>query len=352
MHPDWQSFLEARGALFDDHDGVPGVAEFRTSGNDTGPELADLSPLGLLRVEGPDAGRFLQGYATADVTRLAPDRAAPSALCTREGRTLATFRIWGAPEALSMRLHRALIVPVRDLLARYIVFSRADLVEPGDDVVGLGLVGAGAADATALICGSAPEDNAVLTVDGEHGPITALRCRGDNERIELWLDVRDAPAVWDRLAEQCRPVPYSRWVSHRIRAGYVELSPRTAGEYIPHALNLQALGSISFDKGCYLGQEVVARMQYLGRIKKRLYRFTLDGSGCPDLGTPVTRDDAEGKEVGEVVAAAFDTDHCELMAVIRVDAEDQPLFVGGQRLTPQSLPYEIPETGTPAAATG
>jgi folate-binding protein YgfZ len=352
MHPDWQSFLEARGAVFDDHDGEPGVAEFRTSGNVEGPELADLSPLGLLRVEGPDAGRFLQGYATADVTRLAPDRALPSALCTREGRTLATFRMWGPAEALSMRLHRALIVPVRDLLARYIVFSKADLVEPGDEVVGLGLMGEGAAEAAARICGSAPEDGAVITGTGEHGPITAFRCRGETERIELWLDVRDAPAVWDRLAEHCRPVPYSRWVSHRIRAGYVELSPRTAGEYIPQALNLQALGSISFDKGCYLGQEVVARMQYLGKIKKRLYRFTLEASSCPDLGAPVNLEETDGKEVGEVVAAAVDADHCELMAVIRVSAAEKPLFVGGQRLTPQALPYEIPESGTPASATG
>ncbi|MDZ7826792.1 MAG: hypothetical protein U5R48_13170 [Gammaproteobacteria bacterium] len=328
------------------------MAEFRTPDNATGPELADLSPLGLLRVEGPDAGRFLQGYATADVTRVAPDRAAPSALCTREGRTLATFRMWGAPEALSMRLHRALIVPVRDLLARYIVFSKADLVEPGDDLVGLGLVGEGAAEAAARVCGSAPEDGAVVTGDGAHGPITAIRCRGETERIELWLDVRDAPAVWDQLAQDCRPVPYSRWVSHRIRAGYVELSPRTAGEYIPQALNLQALGSISFDKGCYLGQEVVARMQYLGKIKKRLYRFTLDSASCPELGAPVTRDEAEGKEVGEVVAAAVDADHCELMAVVRVDAADKPLFVHGRRLTVQSLPYDIPEGGTPASATG
>lgn len=352
MHPEWQSFLEARGAVFEDCDGVPCVADFRTPGDASGPELADLSPLGLLRVEGPDASRFLQGYATADLTRLAPDRATPSALCTREGRTLATFRIWGAPEALTLRLHRALIVPVRDLLARYIVFSKADLEEPGDDRVGLGLVGEGAAEATARVCGSAPEDNAVVTSDGEHGPITALRCRGETERIELWLDVRDAPAIWDRLAEQCRPVPYSRWVSHRIRAGYVELSPRTAGEYIPQALNLQALGSISFDKGCYLGQEVVARMQYLGKIKKRLYRFSLDGSSCPALGAPVHRDDPEGKKVGEVVAAAVDGDQCELMAVIRVDAAEQPLYVDSRLLTLQALPYEIPEMGKPVSATG
>ena len=351
MHPDWQSFLESRGAIFDDCDGEPCVAEFRGAPDRVGPDLVDLSPLGLLRIDGPDAARFLQGYATCDVSHVSQTRAAASALCTREGRTLATFRLWGASDALTMRLHRALILPVHDLLARYIVFSKADLVEPGDAVVGMGLSGPGASECITALCGSAPGHDDVVRATTEVGEVTVIRCRGEHERFELWLPVADAPALWTRLETQARPAPWSRWVAQRIREGYVELSPRTAGEFIPQALNLQALGSISFDKGCYLGQEVVARMQYLGRIKKRLYRFSLDAALASDpvLGAEVTVDGANGEVVGEVVAAATDAGRCELLAVIRNDRIDARLYVGRHPLTPEPLPYEVP---APRAASG
>lgn len=344
MHPDWQSFLESRGALFDDHDGEACVAAFRQPATGDGPDLVDLSPLGLLRVEGTDSGRFLQGYATCDVDRVAPDRSQPSALCTREGRTLATFRLWGAPEALTLRLHRGLIVPVHDLLARFIVFSKADLVEAGDAMVGIGLAGAGAAELVAEVCGAVPGADGVLVCDGEHGALTALHCHGEPDRFEFWLPVQDAPALWTRLEAAARPMPYARWVAHRIRAGFVELTPRIAGEYVPQALNLQAIGAISFDKGCYLGQEVVARMQYLGRIKKRLYRFSMSAEHgeLPRLGDPVSVDGPDGDAAGELVACATDGDRCELLAVIRNDRADAKLYTGRHPLTPEALPYEVP----------
>ena len=341
MHPDWQAFLEGRGARFADCDGVPCVTAFTGPERTDGPELADLSPLGLLRIDGPDAGRFFQGYATCDVREAAADRSIAGALCTREGRTLATYRLWGPPEALVLRLHRALAVPVRDLLARYIVFSKAELEEAGDAVVGLGLAGDGAEHCVAEVCGRAPEENEVVTVDLEHGPCTAIRDRGTPARYELWLDVRDAPGIWNRLEAQARPVPWSRWAAHRLRAGFVELSPRTAGEYLPQALNLQASGMLNFTKGCYLGQEVVARMQYRGKVKKRLYRFAVGGLERPvALGTPVTVDEPDGKETGEVVAAACDEGRCEILAVARVADAERPLFAGRHTLEPRPLPYE------------
>ena len=344
MHPDWQGFLEARGARFDEHDGEPCVAAFADEGAPAGFELTDLSCIGQLRILGPDAAKFFQGYATADVTRASADRALASALCTREGRTLATFRLWGESDALTLRLHRALIVPVRDLLARYIVFSKAELVEPGDEVVGLGLVATGAAEAVASVVGRTPEHGEVVHRACDHGERIAIRNRGEVDRFELWLPRADAPAVWDALAPGARLVPFSRWLAHRIRAGYAELSPRNAGEYLPQALNLQALDQIAFDKGCYLGQEVVARMQYLGKVKKRMFRFSLAGGEgtCPPLGAPIHAGDPEGAEVGEIVAAAADAGRCELLAVLKVDRAGDDLYLGEHRLTPEALPYEVP----------
>ena len=346
MHPAWQAFLAERGAVFGDHDGEPCVAAFdhADARGTTDAELTDLSPLGLLRIEGPDAARFFQGYATADVNAIDGERSVASALCTREGRTIATFRMWGRPDAITLRLHRALIVPVRDLLARYIVFSDAELTEPGDDLVGIGITGPGAVDALADAGLPAPETGTAPTFERGTGTWTLLRNRGALERYELWVSPEDAPGLWDTLAARAQPAPFTRWLANRIRGGFVELSPRTAGEYVPQALNLQALGLVDFDKGCYLGQEVVARMQYLGKVKRRLFRFSLEApeGRCPVLGTPVHEGGPEGKEVGEVIAAAPDNGRCEMLAVIRVDAADDALYVGDSRLTPEPLPYEVP----------
>ncbi len=344
MHPDWQQFLEHQGAHFEDVDGAPGVAAFDGPTPCMQPELADLSPLGLLRIEGPEAGKFFQGYATCDLRDAAPDRALPGALCSREGRTIATFRMWGAPDALTLRLHRDLIVPVRDLLARFIVFAKAELIEAGDDMVGIGLVGDGAEEHITDLFGAAPAPGEVITAGPAEAPWTAIRNRGERARFEIWLPVAAAPDVWQTLAGKSRPVPWSRWAAHRIRAGYIELSPRTAGEYVPQALNLQANGLISFKKGCYLGQEVVARTQHLGKLKKRMYRFSIAGleRNAPALGSPVTLDDVDGEKVGEVVAAACDEGRCELLAVIRNDAAEQTLAVGKHALTLEELPYDVP----------
>lgn len=345
MHPDWQQFLQQQGARFEDVDGAPGVSAFSGEATVSQPELADLSPLGLLRIVGPEAARFFQGYATCDLDEVAPDRAQPGALCSREGRTIATFRVWGAPDNLTLRLHRDLIVPVRDLLARFIMFSKAELEEPGDAMIGLGLVGDEAEARVAEICGAAPEPGEVI-VGGPAAAWTAIRNRGTRARFEIWLPVEDAPTVWQRLAAHCSPVPWSRWAAHRIRAGYIELSPRTAGEYLPQALNLQANGLVSFTKGCYLGQEVVARTQHLGKLKKRMYRFSIaDMNEPPALGSEVRSEDPEGRKVGEVVAAACDEGRCELLAVIRNEDADQSLYVGRHLLTPEALPYEVPPLG-------
>ena len=346
MHPHWHDFLTTRGARFADHDGEPSVSGFeysgRSDGGETAPyELTDLSPLGLLRITGPDAARFFQGYATANVEKATSERAIPSALCTREGRTIATFRMWGSSDALTLRLHRALVLPVHDLLARYIVFSKAELEMPGDAFVGIGVIGESGAGAIADLLGEAPAEGRI--VHAENGAF-ALRTRGAVPRFELWLPQEAAADAWTALEAGARKVPFGRWLAHRIRAGYVDLSPRTAGEYVPQALNLQALDQIAFDKGCYLGQEVVARMQYLGKVKRRLFRFSLavDDRICPPLGAELFDACEDGRAVGEIVAAAEDQGRCEMLAVVRVDAATAPLFVDGRALTAEPLPYDIP----------
>ena len=159
-------------------------------------------------------------------------------------------------------------------------------------------------------------------------------------RAELWAS-DEAEQVRSRLSAQLKEAALDRWLLDQIRAGIGQVFASTRDLFIPQMINLQALGGVSFKKGCYTGQEIVARMQYLGKLKRRLYRLATRGE--PDelpapgieLFSPV-----HGSSVGEVVLAATSTDKIELLAVVQEDAvADGRLYLG----SPDGLPLELLE---------
>uniref|UniRef100_UPI0039175BD9 CAF17-like 4Fe-4S cluster assembly/insertion protein YgfZ n=1 Tax=Pseudomonas sp. TaxID=306 RepID=UPI0039175BD9 len=134
------------------------------------------------------------------------------------------------------------------------------------------------------------------------------------------------------------------WLLGQIRAGIGQVMEQTRQLFIPQMINLQAVGRVSFQKGCYTGQEIVARMQYLGKLKRRQYRLALAQDEIPAPGTEVFSP-THSSSVGEVVIAAHAHAGCELLAVLTADSvEDDNLHLGspeGPRLTLLSLPYEL-----------
>ncbi|MCQ3971415.1 CAF17-like 4Fe-4S cluster assembly/insertion protein YgfZ, partial [Klebsiella pneumoniae] len=116
---------------------------------------------------------------------------------------------------------------------------------------------------------------------------------------------------------QLQEVPVNRWLLDQVRAGIGQVFGSTRELFIPQMINLQALGGVSFKKGCYTGQEIVARMQYLGKLKRRLQRLLIEGrqDELPAPGVEIFSP-VHGSSVGEVVLAASDTDRIELLAVL------------------------------------
>ena len=235
----------------------------------------------LVTVAGRDAGTFLQGQLTRDVLDLGASEAGLTALLTPQGRVIAVAWLLHADDGYALAVPAALALPVRDRLQRYVLRAK----------VALALAEAGVA---------------------QRGRLAAALAGAAGERD---------------------------WPLALVRAGVPEIGVETSEEWIPQMLNLDLLGAISFTKGCYTGQEIVARTQHLGRIKRRLLRFECATTHAP---APKTALFAMEQKVGEVVLATAASRDVELLAVVNLDARDEALALpdgNACRLAP--LPYHV-----------
>ncbi|WDH36776.1 YgfZ/GcvT domain-containing protein [Pseudomonas chlororaphis] len=299
--------------------------------------FCSLSHEGVLAVRGPDASKFLQGQLTCNLNYLSDSQSSLGARCTQKGRMQSSFRILLEGDGCLLAMATELLEPQLADLKKYAVFSKAKL---SDESALWARFGLGNADT--LLAGLGlelpPEDGAVARNDG----LIAIRVSAD--RTELWAPADQAEVLREKLAAQLPKGDLNQWLLGQIRAGIGQVMPATRELFIPQMLNLQAIGGVSFKKGCYTGQEIVARMQYLGKLKRRLYRLALNAEELPEPGTPLFSP-THGSSIGEVVIAARAEQNIELLAVLQAEAaEDGNLHLGaleGPGLHLLDLPYQL-----------
>lgn len=313
MISDWKDFLENQGARIRD-DEVLGFPE--ASGVESEQLLADLSMRGLLAVTGADAGKFLQGQLTCNVEELSLEHSSLGACCNNKGRMVASFRIVQAADGYLLEMDRGLIPVLIEHLKKFIVFFKAEMLDASDTLVRIGCMGAQLNDAIAKATGTLPDS--INQVGEQHGNFI-IRVHGAPARYEIWATPEDAPRIWEQLAGTTKPVGWNHWLLEEIRAGIGFVAAQTHEAFTPQMLNYQLLDAISFTKGCYTGQEIVARTQYRGAIKRHMVRAKAQSSlpilpGAQALGS-------DERPVGEVVASA-DTGlgSQELLLVLHNDA--------------------------------
>ena len=169
--------------------------------------------------------------------------------------------------------------------------------------------------------------------------------RLDAHRFHLAVRSEAAPALWERLCGQAKPVGLPSWRWLEIAAGIPHVTAPTQEEFVPQMLNLELIGGVSFTKGCYPGQEVVARTKYLGKVKRRTYRAHVQAE-CPPPGADLFSPDLAGQSCGKVVdAAPSPSGGCEVLAsMLMSSAETGEVRVGsaeGPRLSFLALPYAL-----------
>ena len=296
-----------------------------------------LSHEGVLAVRGSDASKFLQGQLTCNLNYLSDTQASLGARCTQKGRMQSSFRILLEGDGVLLAMASELLEPQLADLKKYAVFSKSKLTDESAAWVRFGLVEADAA-LTALGLDLPPDTDSVA----RHAGLIAIRVSPG--RTELWAPAAQAQSLATQLSSTLAQGSLNDWLLGQIRAGIGQVMPATRELFIPQMLNLQAVGGVSFKKGCYTGQEIVARMQYLGKLKRRLYRLRLDASDLPEPGTALFAP-THGSSIGEVVLAAHAEQGIELLAVLQAEAaEGANLHLGaleGPTLHLLELPYQL-----------
>jgi folate-binding protein YgfZ len=353
MNAAWLSALAERGAHIEAGRiidfGDPGREAQATGKNTT---LTALLNDGLILASGEDAQAFLQGQLSNDVTEVSPGRGQLSAYCTPKGRVLATLLLSQIDTGYALQLSRELAEPLRKRLQMFVMRSRVRLLDASDQMAVLGVAGADAPSLVRRRLGLAPASiYAVAVSDG----VTAIRLPGD--RVQLMVEIGRAAETWDRVVGGCVPVGQEGWEWHGIAAGVPAITAATQDQFVPQMLNLELLGGVSFQKGCYTGQEIVARSQHLGQVKRRLARYAAAQGDVP----PGAAVYAAEQQVGAVVNAARSPGGgWELLAVVPIEAAQidyagPPLRLGradDSVLRPLPLPYSFSLPNAPAQRTG
>lgn len=292
---------------------------------------------GVLAVRGADAAKFLQGQLTCNLNYLSDTQASLGARCTQKGRMQSSFRILLQGDGVLLAMASELLEPQLADLKKYAVFSKSKLTDESAAWSRFGVVNADSALANLGLELPAETDSVARN---EH--LIAIRVSPD--RSELWVPSDRADAVKAQLSETLDQADLNEWLLGQIRAGIGQVMPQTRELFIPQMLNLQAVGGVSFKKGCYTGQEIVARMQYLGKLKRRLYRLSLDSAQMPEPGTPLFSP-SHSSSIGEVVIAAKADQVIELLAVLQAEAADSgDVHLGtleGPGLRLLDLPYTL-----------
>lgn len=336
-------FVEAIGASIDTacHCDVSGTA-LEPADN----LIAPLTHYGFLETRGTDSAKFLQGQTTCNLNEVSPQQSLIGAYCTAKGRMVSSFRIAATHSAASdeqtylLRMRRDLVESTRQAFAKYIVFSKAGQSDASDCYLALGLRGAAAATAIASVFDATPAGPGQQLINNGN---LAIQLDDEGLLFEAWIRTEELAMVWPRLSQGLSVQGSRTWELLCIRRGYGEVSAATAGEFIPQMLNYETIGAVNFKKGCYTGQEVVARMQYKGTMKRRMYRVRIDHSGV-SANDPLFRPNSE-QSIGEVVNAVDLGDgSSEALAVITIkDVESGMVQAGSERHPVEvlSLPYAI-----------
>ena len=254
---------------------------------------------------------------------------------------LASFLLWHAEDGYYMQLPRSLREPIQKRLSTFILRSKVKAIDASEDQVLIGLAGADAQDALKpLFEKIAATPLALTTAQG------ASLLRLGAYRFQIIASPERAPELRDIINKEAIPVGHAVWDWFDIRAGIPYITPATQEQFVPQMANLDLIGGVSFSKGCYPGQEIVARMHYLGRLKQRMYLANIAANEIPRPGDKLYSADMRDQSSGMIVNAAPSPDggH-DVLAVIQIESAKHGdtywRSLDGPALKFLELPYQL-----------
>jgi len=302
---------------------------------------AELTDLGLLSLTGEDARTFLHGQLSNDIAALSPNEVRYAGYCSPKGRLLADFLVIPAPEGFLLQVSRDIAAAMTRRLAMFILRAKAKVTDASDTCLQFGLWGP---DAPQIL------SNAGLPVPGlrlgllRADEVAVVSLCTENESRFLLIGTED---LRTRLGSIAKQGSVQEWLLADVRAGLPRITLATQDQFVPQMANLELIGGIDFKKGCYPGQEIVARTQYLGKLKRRMYRLQTDDLEAR-AGLELFSAAGDAQPVGTVVSAALTgSGGMELLAVLQTSSAEAGAQLhlgtpGGAQVHLATLPYTVP----------
>ena len=344
MSERWISGLTDQGARFADGrvvDFGDPIAELAAGASQT--VICDLSHDGLILVSGEDAATYLQAQLCNDVLALDEGKVQWNGWCSPKGRLLATFLAWKGRQGFLLQLPRPLQAAIQKRMQMFVLRSKVTLVDESANWVRIGVAGPQASSLVHAVAGQVPEF-AMSSVHIEGGRIVRISAN----RFELVTGVDNAMNWWHALSRQATVVGAQVWDGLQIREGILTVVPATQDLYVPQMANFELIGGVSFKKGCYPGQEIVARTQYRGILKRRMALIHGHSTTVPNPGDPVYSREFADQVAGSIAnAAATPGGGFDALVVAQIEALKGGTLAlesaDGPRLVVMPLPYAVPE---------
>jgi len=359
MNTDWKVFLTENGANFNDNIVNDfGNPQHEQQASVSGTVITDLSHLGIIQAHGPDAANFLQGQLTNDIRLVDDEHCQISGYCNPQGRLLAIFLIFQFQDSYYLLLPASLLPETLERLTKYTLMSKVTLADVSDDWVKMGIHGKRSGQQLQSILDTPLPTPATSTYSVDK--LKLIYVPGLTPRYIIFGTPDDIKPVWNKLRAHSAAVGANNWGWHDIQAGIPVVYPETIGSFIPQMVNLDVLDAINFKKGCYTGQEIIARLHYRGKLKRRMYLAHLTQNGIdtsPQPGDVLYHEqhsNDEGKAIGHIVRCQQAPDGgTSLLAVIVSELAEEGLKNGqihwhsptGPALEFRQLPYNTKEIG-------
>lgn len=290
-----------------------------------------LSQYSILRISGEDATTFLQGQFSCDVAAIAEQGVSWGSYSTAKGRMQASFLLFGNAGVFHLLLRRDIAETFRKRLSMFVLRAKVKIESMDESMLPLGVMRPTACNSTLPIIESVTEDALVAAIAPQ---VSIILSANPAAWLQQWQSVLHA-------------VGSMAWELVFIQAGLPWVSQATYEEFVPQMANLDLLGGISFKKGCYPGQEIVARTQYLGKVKRRLYRATVYG-GSVAAGDALQAESTGEQAIGKVVVAVPKADGShECLLVIQASAWEDGVKLAANpdaKLEKLPLPYALAES--------
>lgn len=336
MNIHWQKFLQGQNARIVDGVvqgfGEPPVAAITPPAGD---RLVDLSHLDVLEIDGTDAAAFLHSQFSSEVSTLAQNAWQASSWCNIKGRVIASFLLYRGKQAFYLLLERELSETLEKRLRMFVLRAKVNIRQRSDDLVRIGIRGASAHDTLHTWLRANPVETVSVLSE----------LPGSEARSIVICPAEPAAQIWRQVSTGAGAADRNQWSVYDITAGLPWVGEAGSEEFLPQSLNLDLIGGLSFSKGCYPGQEIIARMHFRGKLKQRLFLASVASDETAAIKTRVFVEDV-AQHAGMVVNAVMSGPQtCLLLVILELAyAGKSRLHLGdsaGPLLTLLPLPYAV-----------